>query len=93
MSHTIRRLPAIKTSTGLSRSTIYPRVTQGAFPKPVSLGWRIAGITSAPVQAQTADHRRDHTGWRTPARQQSGTPQSTRRRGVVGARADSGHTS
>jgi prophage regulatory protein len=40
MTHTILRLPAIKTSTGLSRSTIYLRIAQGFFTKPVSLGGR-----------------------------------------------------
>ena len=39
-THTILRLPAVKTHTGLSRSTIYLRVSQGTFPKPVSLGGR-----------------------------------------------------
>ncbi|MGC2222145.1 MAG: AlpA family phage regulatory protein, partial [Methylocella sp.] len=38
MKHTILRLPAVKTRTGLSRSTIYLRVSQGTFPRPVSLG-------------------------------------------------------
>ena len=43
MTHTILRLPAVKTRTGLSRSTIYLRVSQGSFPKPVSLGARAVG--------------------------------------------------
>ena len=43
MTHTILRLPAIKTNTGLSRSTIYLRIAQGEFPKPVSLGGRAVG--------------------------------------------------
>jgi hypothetical protein len=38
--HTILRLPDVKRSTGLSRSTIYLRIAQGTFPKPVSLGGR-----------------------------------------------------
>jgi prophage regulatory protein len=41
--HTILRLPDVKRSTGLSRSTIYLRITQGTFPKPVSLGGRAVG--------------------------------------------------
>jgi hypothetical protein len=32
MTHTILRLPAVKASTGLSRSTIYLRVSEGTFP-------------------------------------------------------------
>jgi prophage regulatory protein len=43
MKNTILRLPAVKQSTGLSRSTIYLRVAQGTFPRPVSLGGRSVG--------------------------------------------------
>jgi prophage regulatory protein len=43
MSPTILRLPAVKTRTGLSRSTIYLRVSEGTFPRPVSLGARAVG--------------------------------------------------
>ncbi len=50
MTHTILRLPAVKMSTGLSRSTIYLRVSQGTFPKPVSLGGRAVGWLEAEVQ-------------------------------------------
>ncbi len=48
--HTILRLPAVKTSTGLSRSTIYLRITQGTFPKPVNLGGRAVGWLEAEIQ-------------------------------------------
>jgi len=51
MTHTILRLPAIKTSTGLSRSAIYLRIAQGAFPKPVSLGGRAVGWPASEVAA------------------------------------------
>ena len=50
MTHTILRLPAVKTNTGLSRSTIYLRIAQGAFPKPVSLGGRAVGWLESEVQ-------------------------------------------
>lgn len=50
MSHTILRLPAVKQSTGLSRSTIYQRVADGSFPKPVSLGDRAVGWLEHEVQ-------------------------------------------
>lgn len=43
MSETLLRLPAVKSRTGLSRSTIYKRIADGAFPKPVSLGPRAVG--------------------------------------------------
>ena len=39
----ILRLPAVVSHTGLSRSTIYLRVAQGAFPGPISLGGRAVG--------------------------------------------------
>ena len=50
MTHTILRLPAVKTRTGLSRSTIYLRVSEGTFPKPVSLGGRAVGWLEAEIQ-------------------------------------------
>jgi prophage regulatory protein len=50
MSNTILRLPAVKTRTGLSRSTIYLRVKEGRFPKPISLGARAVGWVDAEVE-------------------------------------------
>ena len=43
MTHSILRLPAVKASTGLSRSTIYLRIAQGVFTHSVSLGGRAVG--------------------------------------------------
>ena len=43
MTHTILRLPAVKERTGLSRSTIYLRMTNKEFPLPISLGGRSVG--------------------------------------------------
>ena len=54
MTHTILRLPAIKISTGLSRSTIYLRIAQGVFTKPVSLGGRAVGWPANEVLALNA---------------------------------------
>jgi prophage regulatory protein len=50
VAHTILRLPAVKVRTGLSRSTIYLRVSEGTFPKPVSLGGRAVGWLESEVQ-------------------------------------------
>jgi prophage regulatory protein len=50
VTHTILRLPAVKAKTGLSRSTIYLRVAQGTFPKPVGLGGRAVGWLDAEIQ-------------------------------------------
>jgi prophage regulatory protein len=51
MTHIILRLPAVKASVGLSRSTIYLRIAEGTFPKPVSLGGRAVGWLQAEVDA------------------------------------------
>lgn len=50
MTHRILRLPEVMARTGLSRSTIYLRVSQGTFPKPVSLGARAVGWVEAEIQ-------------------------------------------
>lgn len=49
-AHTILRLPAVKVSTGLSRSTIYLRISNGTFPPSVSLGGRAVGWLETEVQ-------------------------------------------
>lgn len=51
MSTTILRLPAVKARTGLSRSTIYQRVADGDFPRPVPLGPRAVGWLAHEVEA------------------------------------------
>lgn len=43
MSHKILRLPAVKERVGLSRSTIYLKISKGEFPEPISLGDRAVG--------------------------------------------------
>jgi predicted DNA-binding transcriptional regulator AlpA len=50
VTHTILRLPVVKTRTGLSRSTIYLRIAQGTFPRPVALGGRAVGWLEAEIQ-------------------------------------------
>ena len=49
MAIAILRLPAVKACTGLSRSGIYLKVSQGTFPKPISLGPRCRGWVEAEV--------------------------------------------
>ena len=55
------RLPEVLARTGLSRSTIYVRLEQGRFPRPVSLGARAVGWIEAEVdewtRASLAHHR------------------------------------
>ncbi len=41
------RLPDVIARTGLSRSTIYVRLAEGRFPRPVSLGGRAVGWIEA----------------------------------------------
>ena len=43
MSIKILRLPSIIELTGLSRSTIYLRISKDEFPAPISLGGRAVG--------------------------------------------------
>ena len=54
MKRTILRIPAVKSESGLSRSTIYLRVSQGLWTRPVSLGARAVGWPSDEVEAINA---------------------------------------
>ena len=51
MAHTILRLPAVKARTGLSRTAIHIRVTDGTFPKPIKLGIRAIGWLESDIDA------------------------------------------
>jgi prophage regulatory protein len=54
MTQSILRLPDVKATTGLSRSTIYLRIADGVFKKPVSLGGRAVGWPSNEVASLIA---------------------------------------
>lgn len=54
MTLTILRLPAVKAESGYSRSSIYLRISQGLWPKPVSLGARAVGWPADEVAALNA---------------------------------------
>ncbi len=56
MANSILRLPDVKARTGLSRSTIYLRISEGAFPAPISLGDRAVGWLEGEVN-QWIDER------------------------------------
>jgi prophage regulatory protein len=66
MTHTISRIPAVKAKSGYSRSTIYLRISQGLWPKPISLGARAVGwpanevdsINAARIAGKTDDEIR-----------------------------------
>lgn len=51
MANAILRLPAVKARTGLSRSTIYLRVSQREFPKAISLGPRAVGWIESEIES------------------------------------------
>lgn len=55
MTTAIIRLPEVKARTGLSRSTIYLRISRGEFPPPVSLGGRAVGWIETEIQAWIQD--------------------------------------
>ena len=54
MLQTILRLPAVKSESGLSRSTIYLRIAQRLWTRPISLGARAVGWPSSEVAAINA---------------------------------------
>ena len=46
----ILRLPEVKSETGLSRSALYQRISEGTFPKQVNLGGRAVGWLASDVE-------------------------------------------
>jgi prophage regulatory protein len=51
----IIRLREVLDTTGLARSTVYKFVSEGTFPKPVSLGDRCVGWVESEVQSWILD--------------------------------------
>ena len=49
MGQHILRLPTVKAITGLSRSTIYLRMSEGSFPRQVNLGSRAVGWLASEI--------------------------------------------
>jgi len=49
------RLPQVKQRTGLSRSGIYQRISEGTFPRQISLGARSVGWVEAEVEGWIVD--------------------------------------
>jgi prophage regulatory protein len=54
MKMQILRLPAVKSRTGLSRSTIYQRIAARSFPAPVNLGSRAVGWLESEIDTWLA---------------------------------------
>ena len=59
MANIILRLPAVKSRTGLSRSTIYLRISKGEFPPPISLGGRAVGWLEDDIESWFQDRIAD----------------------------------
>lgn len=49
LAESILRLPEVKSRTGLSRSTIYLQMSDGAFPSSISLGPRNVGWVASEI--------------------------------------------
>jgi prophage regulatory protein len=68
MPRKILRPPTVLDRTGLSRSSVYLRVTEGRFPRPVSLGARAVGWIETEVEewiARQIEVSRETRGQRT----------------------------
>ena len=53
-THSLLRLPQVRSITGLSRTEIYRRVAAGTFPAPVKLGERASAWSDGEVNAWIA---------------------------------------
>jgi len=50
LQHKLLRLPQVKQTTGLSKSTIYARIAEGTFPKQIPLGPRLVVWVESDIQ-------------------------------------------
>jgi prophage regulatory protein len=50
-SNSFLRLPQVKQTTGLSKSTIYARIAEGTFPKQIPLGPRLVVWVESDIQS------------------------------------------
>ena len=50
ISKKLLRLPEVKASTGLSKSSIYARIAEGTFPRQIPLGPRLVVWVEADIQ-------------------------------------------
>ncbi|MCS5706917.1 AlpA family transcriptional regulator [Synechococcus sp. FGCU-3] len=55
LQHKLLRLPQVKQSTGLSKSTIYSRIAEGTFPKQIPLGPRLVVWVESDIQNWIAE--------------------------------------
>ena len=50
LQHKLLRLPEVKSTTGLSKSSIYARISEGTFPKQIPLGPRLVVWVESDIQ-------------------------------------------
>ncbi|MCP9779293.1 MULTISPECIES: AlpA family transcriptional regulator [unclassified Cyanobium] len=50
LQNKLLRLPEVKATTGLSKSSIYARISDGTFPKQIPLGPRLVVWVEADIQ-------------------------------------------
>jgi prophage regulatory protein len=55
LQNKLLRLPQLKSITGLSKSTIYARISEGTFPKQIPLGPRLVVWVEADIQKWIAE--------------------------------------
>ena len=55
LQHKLLRLPQVKESTGLSKSSIYARIAEGTFPKQISIGPRLVVWVESDIQNWIAE--------------------------------------
>jgi prophage regulatory protein len=55
VSGAVLRRKQVEQVVGLSRSTIYQRIQDGTFPKPISLGGRAVGWRTSDIEAFLVD--------------------------------------
>ncbi|CAE6825355.1 AlpA family phage regulatory protein [Paraburkholderia sp. 1N] len=82
MSETIRhslailRRKQVEREVGLSRSTIYQRIKDGTFPRPIRLGARAVGWRAGDIDG----FLRDPAGYRSPLASDNGGAEKTHER-------------
>ena len=54
-NHKLLRLPEVKSTTGLSRSTIYDRIAESTFPNQIPLGPRLVVWVESSIQNWIAE--------------------------------------
>ena len=55
LQHKLLRLPEVKATTGLSKSSIYARISEGTFPKQIPLGPRLVVWVESDIQNWISD--------------------------------------